>query len=124
VNAKITDKRTQFAIGSTPRFGFYLPGTLSVSDDQSWNPICIQAQTFQGIYAFAGTAPVGSILTARIYNVTQSQAVGSISISAGAQNANTTSFTNASVNAGDVLRVDITAIGSTTPGANLTLVLY
>lgn len=125
LNANLTASPAPFVIGSNPTYGFYLPASvLAIANNQGWNPIAKQSQTFQEIDVYAGTAPVGSSLTIRIYNVTQNQAVGSVSISSGAQQASSTSLTNPSVNKGDVLRIDVTAIGSGTPGGQVTAIIF
>lgn len=124
VNANITDLRTQYVIGSTARYGFFVAGVLSVANDQDWNPIAPVSQTLNGILAYCKTAPTTSGLTVQIYNITQAHVVGSVTIAAGANQASTTSLTNPSINAGDVLRVDVTAVGSGTPGNDVSVVGY
>jgi len=119
----IVDERVTFLIGSGGRYGFFFPDVLSVANDQAWNPPALAAQTLVKMYAYARTAPVGSNLTIQIYNVTQSRIVGSITITAGSNSASTTTFTNAAINEGDVLRGDVTAIGSTTPGSNVSVTI-
>lgn len=103
--------------------GFFSAGTQSVTNDLSWDPVAPQAMTAIKLWVYAKTAPVGSSLTIRIYNVTQAAAVATVSISSGSQSASTTSMTTAAISAGDVLRFDITAIGSTTPGSDVTAIL-
>lgn len=125
VDANLSNAPAPYVIGSNPTYGFNLPSSvLAVANDQGWNPICKQSQTFQELDVYAKTQPSGSVLTIRIYNITQSHAVGSVSVSSGSSQASTTSLTNPSVNKGDVLRIDITAIGSTTPGGQVTAILF
>lgn len=104
-------------------FGFFVAGTVSIANDQSWDPTSPQAMTALKLWVYAQTQPVGSSLTVRIFNITQNATVTTVSITAGTSSANTTSMTTASIAAGDVLRCDITAIGSSTPGANITAIL-
>jgi hypothetical protein len=123
-NAKITDKRAFFVLGSPAKYGFSIPGALAIANNLSWNPTVPFTSQVSTMYAYVKTAPVGSSLTVQVYNITQSQIVASLSISAGSNTATTTSMTNASVNAGDVLRLDVTAIGSTTAGSDVSVILY
>lgn len=104
-------------------FGFYITGTPSVTNDLSWNPTAPQAVTAVKLWAKCKTAPTGATLIIRVYNITQSAVVGSVSIVASATTGNTTSFTTPAIAAGDVLRVDVTQIGSTVAGADISLVL-
>jgi hypothetical protein len=125
LNSNLSNAPAPFVIGSNPTYGFYLPASiLAIANNQGWNPIAKQAQTFQEIDVYAGVQPAGSSLTIRIYNLTQNQAVGSVSISSGSNQASTTSLTNPTVNKGDVLQIDVTAIGSGTPGGQVTAVIF
>lgn len=119
----IVDTRTQFLVGQPPGMGFTIGGVLSVANDVSWNPAVPSTRTFTKMSAHVKTAPTGANLTIRIWNITQGVAVGSITITAGSTDADTTSFTNASVNVGDRLRADVTAVGSTVAGADASVVL-
>lgn len=105
------------------RFGFFVAGSLAVNNDLSWNPICPQIQTMTTLYAYCKIAPTGSGITVQVYNITQAKVVASVTISPGAQSASTTSMTNAVLAAGDILRVDITLVGSTIAGSNLSIEL-
>lgn len=104
-------------------FGFFVPGTVSVANDQSWDPPAPEAMTAVKLWVYAQTGPSGSSLTVQIYNITQAHVVASVSITSGNTSANTASMTNASISAGDVLRCDITAVGNSTAGANVSAVL-
>lgn len=104
-------------------FGFFIPDTLSVANDVSWNPTAPQAMTCIKTWAYARTAPVGATLIISIYNVTQAAVVGTVSILAAAQTGNSTSYTTAAIAAGDILRCDVTQIGSSTPGSNVSVIL-
>jgi hypothetical protein len=104
-------------------FPFFVPGTPSVANDLSWNPTSPEAVTAVKGWVHVKTAPTGADLIIRIYNVTQSRDVCSITVAAGAIDGNNSSMTNAAIAAGDVLRCDVTQIGSTVAGANATVVL-
>lgn len=104
-------------------FGFSSPGVQSVTNDVSWNPPAPQAMTAIKIWAHCKTAPTGASLTVQVYNITQSHAVASVSILTTATDANSASMTNAAIAAGDVLRLDVTNIGSSVPGSDVSVVL-
>lgn len=104
-------------------FAFFVPGTQTVGNDQSLNPRAPSVQTVSRLDAYVKTAPTGASLIARVYNVTQGLVVATVTIVAAAQTATQTSMTNASISQGDVLRADVTQIGSTIAGINLTLTL-
>jgi len=104
-------------------FGFFIAGTPSVGNDLSWNPTVPQAMTAVKMWAYARTAPTGSSLSIRVYNVTQAHEVTNVSITAGSNSANTTTMTFAGLTAGDLLRIDTTAVGSTVAGADISVVL-
>lgn len=93
-------------------------GTLSVTTGTArwYAPYNIATNS---IKAYVETAPVGSAISIDIKKNGTSAATPSIS--AGATSA--TEITSAvTMNAGDYLTVDITAVGSTTAGANLNIV--
>lgn len=87
-----------------------LPPGLRVSDDV----------TLTDILARCGTAPTGSGLTVVVR--ANGTSVGSVTIAAGATTGSTTGLT-ADLSTGDILTFDITAIGSTLPGADIALTL-
>lgn len=118
-----TDLRTVFLIGSNTKYGFFAPGVQTVTNDISWDPSAPAAQTVTTLNAYVKTPPVGSGLTFRVWNITQAQTVGSVTIAAGSNFA-TAPVSNGSLNAGDVLRLDATAIGSTTPGSDGSVIVY
>lgn len=120
----IVDTRTKFLLAPNNRaFGFSIPGTASVGNDQSWNPISPEGMTAVKLWIYTKTAPTGSSLTVEVYDITQSRVVASVTLGAGNQSASTTSMTNAAITAGDVLRVDTTGVGSSVPGADITAML-
>lgn len=104
-------------------FGFFISGTPSVANDLSWNPISPQAMTTVKTWAYCKTAPTGANLIISIYNITQAAVVGTVTINAAAQTGNSTSYTTAAIAQGDVLRADVTQIGSTIAGADISVVL-
>jgi hypothetical protein len=104
-------------------FGFSIPGTLYVANDLSWNPVSPQAMTCSKTWAYCKTAPTGASLVLSIYNITQAAVVGTVTISAAATSGNSTSYTTSAIAAGDVLRIDITSVGSTIAGADVTVIL-
>jgi len=108
----------------TNKFAFYIAGTPSVANDLSWNPTVPVDQTCTNIKAHCKTAPTGADLIVRVYNITQDEVTASITISAGDTEATSTSMTNASIEADDVLRIDCTQQGSTVSAADISVILY
>ena len=104
-------------------FGFSISGGLYVANDLSWNPIAPQAMTAIKIWAYCKTAPTGASLICSIYNVTQAAVVGTVTITATNTSGNSDSFTTAAIAAGDVLRLDVTGIGSTVAGSDVSVIL-
>lgn len=104
-------------------FGFFMAGTSAVANDLSWNPVSPQAVTAVKTWAKCKTAPTGASLIARIYNVTQAAVVGTVTISAGATTGNSVTYTTSAIAQGDVLRCDLTQVGSTIAGADVSVVL-
>ena len=74
-------------------------------------------------WAYCKTAPTGASLVLSIYNVTQGAVVGTVTITATNTSGNSTSYTTSAITAGDVLRLDVTSIGSTIAGADITVIL-
>lgn len=85
-----------------------------------------RAGTLSTVRASVGTAPTGSAITVNVYKngTTSGSTVLSspISISAGSYTA-TGTISTTSVSSGDFFVVDITGVGSSTAGANLTVTL-
>lgn len=79
-----------------------------------------KAGTIVDVRAYAQTAPVGANLTIRILKNGTAQTT--LTITDGANNTATPFTTDTEVAAGDRLTADILAVGSTTPGAELTVV--
>jgi hypothetical protein len=122
-NANITDSRTRFLLGNSGSLPpFAVAGTLVVTNDLSPRWIVPPGvSAINRLDATCITAPTGSGLTLRLYNVTQTREVGTVTISAGSTTANNSSMTNSGLATGDVIRFDCTAIGSTVPGADVTV---
>lgn len=122
-NANITDKRTRFLLGNSGSLPpFSVIGTLAVVNGLSPNWIVPPGvSAINRLDATCVTAPTGAGLTMRLYNVTQAVAVGTVTIAAGSTTASNSSMTTPSLNTGDVIRFDCTAVGSTVPGADVTV---
>jgi len=73
------------------------------------------------IRPFVGTAPVGSSLNIKVNK--NGSSIHTLSVSAGQNNAANTVTTPIEVNEGDYLTVDVTAVGSTTAGSDLKLII-
>lgn len=58
-----------------------------------------------------------------IYNITQAAVVGTVTINAAATSGNSTSYTTSAIVAGDVLRLDISQVGSTVSGSDVSVIL-
>jgi len=74
-------------------------------------------------WAHVKTAPTGATLILSIYNITQAAVVGTVNIVASATDGNSTSYTTSAITAGDVLRLDVTQIGSTLSGQDCSVIL-
>jgi hypothetical protein len=103
--------------------GFFIAGVPTAANDLSWNPIMPESLTAVKIWAYAKTAPTGAAMVLRVYNITQNVVVATVTINTSSQTGNNASMTNASLNAGDVLRVDVTSADSNAVGANISVVL-
>lgn len=96
---------------------FSLYGPLAVSNGQlPWE--AQKAGSFALVHARVGVAPTGSAVTVRVNK--NGSAMGSLTIAAGSLSGSFVPSTPAFV-IGDVFTVDITAIGSTNPGASLVV---
>jgi hypothetical protein len=104
-------------------FGFYIAGYPTVANDLSWQPTAPAAMTATKIWASCKTAPTGANLIARVYNITQSKVVASVTITATETSGNNETMTEDAITAGDILRADISQIGSTVAGADISIVL-
>lgn len=108
-------------ISKNVSYGGFISGTPSVANDLAINPRVRAASTATRISAYSRTAPTGADLILRVWNVTQGATVGSVTVTAGSNSATTTTITNATLTAGDILRFDVTQIGSTIAGSNITI---
>lgn len=66
-----------------------------------------------------GSASSSGSVTIRVYNETKSQTVGTITISQGNRIGSTTSITNPSVSANNILRIDVTGAGTGAMGLDV-----
>lgn len=125
VNANITDERTQYLLGGGTKYAFIVAGAPSIATDVSaFNPTVPSSQSVTTLLVHAKTAPTGAGCTIQIYNITQSKIVGTVTLSAASTDASATPMTNGGLNAGDVLRCDCTAQGSTILASDLSIILY
>jgi hypothetical protein len=97
-----------------------VPGTLSTSTDVK--VVAPVSGKITAAYAAVTTAPVGSALTATVLNGADTAVAFSIA-AAGTTDDGTLTAANCSFDKGDVITVDVTAVGSTTAGANLVVSL-
>lgn len=103
-----------FTIGGTLAVG--VTGRKQRVYNRSGSPWLIM-----GVQLWVNTAPVGASATLQL-NKNGSSAF-TISVATTVQASNSPSATNITVADGDYIDVDVTAIGSTTPGADATLTL-
>jgi hypothetical protein len=93
-----------------------IPGTLSTSSEVKVAAPC--AGKISGAYVAVTTAPVGSALTADLK--VGSDTAGAFSIAAAATSDEATlTAANLDFAKGDIITLDITAVGSGTAGANI-----
>lgn len=97
-----------------------VPGTLSTSTDVK--VVAPVSGKITAAYAAVTTAPVGSALTATVLNGAATAVAFSIA-AAGTTDEGTLTAANCSFGQGDVITVDVTAVGSSTAGANLVVSL-
>jgi hypothetical protein len=120
VNAKITDLRSQFIIGGgVGGAEFSVHGPLIVINDMTPYWLAPKSGTFTSIVARVKTAPTGASLQGRINK--NGVQVTTFTIAAGSSN--TSATVNLQFSLGDYFSVDITQIGSTVAGSNLTVAL-
>jgi hypothetical protein len=107
-------------------FLFSHSGNLSVVSGTSQLPIAGGQFSFQSIAARVATTPSGSSIVLDIKKNGSSifpLPADRPTIVAGSSDATVGSWGNATVTTGDYLSVDIVAVGSSTPGANLVVTL-
>jgi hypothetical protein len=120
VNAKIADTRAQFIVGGgVGGAEFSIHGPLIVFNDATPYWLAPKSGTFTSIVARVKTAPTGASLQGRINK--NGVQVATFTISAGSSN--TSSAINVQFAAEDYFSLDITQIGSTIAGSNLTVAL-
>ena len=118
---------TQGPTGATGSAGpgictFSLPGAVSITTGQS-RQYFEASYTLVTVRASVGTAPVGSSLTIDVIKNGGSSILSSpLSITTGTNTATTTSFAApGTLSTSDYLTVNVTAVGSSTAGADLTV---
>ena len=108
---------------------FCLLGNLAVGNDQTNHIPMPYAGTMVALRAVVTTAPTGSALSFRV-NLTHNgvktaiqNSGDQVGIAATATAGTSTTFAVTSFVAGDYFSVDVTAVGSSTPGTTATVVL-
>lgn len=104
-----------------------ITGTLTTGTSLTPAMVCIAAQTITKVYAKAKTGPSGaSILIdinkngTSIWNTTQANR---LAIASGATYGTQTSFDTTTLVEGDIITFDIDQVGSSTAGADITIIL-
>jgi len=104
-----------------------IAGTLTTGTSLTPAMVVVTAQTISKVYAYSKTAPVGaSILIdinkngTSIWNTTQANR---LAITTGNNSGTQTSFDTTSLVEGDILTFDIDQVGSSTAGADLTIIV-
>lgn len=121
LNANITDARKLFQLGGgVGGAQFAVTGDLVTGNRVTPYWIAPKNGTFTTALARLVTAPAGANVSIRINK--NGVQVATLTINAGSVTA-TAGTISIPFNAGDYFSMDITGIGSTTPGANLTVVL-
>lgn len=120
-DSDITDRRSQFQLGGGAGGAqFALKGDAYVANDLTPYWVATRPGTFISSYVRAKTAPTGADLIVRLNK--NGVQITTITISAGSQTGSSTGLSVAYV-AGDYFSFDITQIGSTVAGANITAAL-
>jgi len=106
---------------------FTITGTLTTGTSSAPVLVSTGSMTISKAYLNVKTAPTGQAIKVdvnkngtSIWNTTQSNRV---SVAAGATSGTQTSFDTSSLSEGDVITVDIDQVGSSNPGADLTITL-
>lgn len=109
----------------------YMAGVQAVATDVGMNITLDVNMTLQAVRLYAKTPSVGSALRVDIQRSTNggtsfASIFSTLPICVASSHIGGTLavFSTTTVNAGDVFRVDITQVGSTTPGSNLTVQLF
>lgn len=108
------------AITKTVSYGGFISGGQPAGNDLSINPRARAATTVTRFSVHAKTAPTGADAIFRCYNISQSLAVATVTLTAGNQDVTTTTISNASITSGDKLRFDITQQGSSVLASDIT----
>lgn len=119
LTANITDLRPLFQLsGGVGGIQFTLSGTVTVADNQTPFWVAPKNSTFTSLVARAQTAPTGAALSGRINK--NGVQVATFTIAASTYSVVVTGL-SLSYLAGDYFSIDITQVGSTVAGANLTV---
>ncbi len=120
VDAKITDYRSQFILGGgVGGAEFAILGTLAVYNNATPYWLAPKSGTFTALTARVKTAPTGQAIQLRI-NKNGTQAT-TLTIPAG--NDNASASVNIQFSQNDYFSLDITQVGSTVAGADITVAL-
>ena len=99
---------------------FTVPGTIGIRSNAA--PL-IQApadESLSSVVALVKTAPMGANISVNVLDA--GSVIATVTIVAG-KTSGTVALTAAGVSAGDLLTIDITAVGTTFPGSDLTVQL-
>lgn len=106
---------------------------VSVGSDLTGHLICMQAGTLAVVRLAASTGPVGAALIIDILKSTDNGATFTSlwathpgnrpNIADGSKSGSATSFDTQTYNAGDLWRIDVIQVGSSTPGTGLTAMM-
>lgn len=108
-------------------FVFTITGTLSTGTSLAPLLVATQSLTITKVYVNVKTAPSGAAIKidinkngTSIWNSTQGNRA---TVADGATSGTQTSFDTTSLAEGDILTLDVDQIGSTTPGADITVIV-
>ena len=107
---------------SVGQIEFAVPGILAVQSDVAPVLTLPAARTFSKLLVFLKIAPIGGSFTVQLY-VNGSAWGPSVSIAAGAKSASANVSGTAAIPADQIIRLDVTACGTTYPGSDLTVML-
>ncbi len=124
-SAQVNANFQAVAAAITPTFVFTVPGYLFTGTNLTLALISNGSWAISKVYAYVKTPPTGANLIidiekngTSIWNVTPADRV---TILAGQQSANQTSFDIDTLVEGDILTIDIDQVGSTVAGSDLTV---
>jgi hypothetical protein len=115
--AALTGSSTETGGGSLL---FTVPGTIGIRSNAAPLIQAPDALTFSTAVALVKQAPAGAAINVIVRDA--GNAIGTVTIAAGATSGSVT-LSSGSVSAGDLLTIDITTVGTTFPGSDLTVQL-